>query len=117
MYYWDSVKKKEILSNWDSVEKERNDIWDSVEKERNVVLLGQCRKRRRKKFVCTIGTVQKKKEILYNWDSVVKRNVGHLGHFRKKEMLYIWDSLEKESNVVLLGQCRKRKKCCTFGTV
>ena len=92
MYYWDSVKKKEILSNWDSVEKERNDIWDSVEKERNVVLLGQCRKRRRKKFVCTIGTVQKKKEILYNWDSV------------EKEMLDIWDSLEK-------------KKCCTFGTV
>ena len=64
-----------------------------------------------------LSLVQKKKEILYNWDSVVKRNVGHLGQFRKKEMLYIWDSLEKESNVVLLGQCRKRKKCCTFGTV
>ena len=44
--------------------------------------------------------------MLYIWDSV-----------EKKEILYIWDSVEKDRNVVHLGQCRKRKKCCAIRTV
>ena len=66
--------------------------WDSVKK---------------KKF-CPIGTVQKKKEMTFG--TVQK----------KKEMSYYWDSVEKEEEknlYGLLGQCRKRKKFCTIGTV